>query len=137
MSEVDLKVDQLGPPDAVTRAVRLMWVGAGLEPVAGGVAALSHSHSPSVLLSGLLTGAVVGAIWWLVARTCLRGRPVGRVLASVFFGFNTVGLLQTVSGEFHVPAGAVVVNILNWIVGLGAVLLLWTRDSSEYFQRQR
>lgn len=137
MSEVDLKVDQLGLPDTVARAVRLMWVGAGLEVVAGGVAALSHVHRPTVVISGLVTGAIVGAVWWLVARTCLRGRPVGRVLASGFFGFNTVGLLQTVSGEFHVPAGAVVVNILNWIVGLSAVLLLWNHDSSEYFQRRR
>jgi len=137
LSEVDLKVDQLALPDTVAKAARLMWVGAGLELVAGSVAALSNYHHPSAVISGLITGALVGGIWWLVARTCLRGRAVGRVLASVFFAFNTVGLLQTVAGEFHVGPWVVVVNILSWIVGLSAVLLLWNHDSSEYFRRGR
>ena len=134
---MDLKADQLTLPDTITKAVQLMWAGAGLELLAGAVAALSNLHRPAAVASGILTGALVAGLWWLVARACLRGRLVGRVLASGFFGLNTVGLLQTVSGEFHVPVGDAVVNVLGWIVGLGAVILLWNRASSEYFYRER
>ena len=129
--------DQSMLPDSVAKAVRLMMVGAALEVVSGAVAALSHTHKPLVLVSGIVTGLIVAGIWWLVARTCQRGRSVGRVVASIFFVFNTVGLAQTFAGEFHVPAAALVVNILGWIVGLGAVLMLWRHDSSEFFESRR
>lgn len=137
MSGTDVMAEPQAVPETMARAVKLMRVGAGMEIVAGIAASLSNVHRLSVVASGVVTGMIVAGIWLLVARACRRARPVGRVLASVLFGFNTLGLLQTLVGEFHPAAVVVVFNVLSWIVGLGTVSLLWQHASNEFFRTRR
>lgn len=133
----DVVAGQRTMPDSMARAVRLMTAGAASEVVSGAVVALGGIHKPSVVISGIVTSVIVAGIWIAVARLCRRGRPMGRVLASVLFVFNTGGLVQTLAGEFHVQTAVVIVNIVGWIVGLAAVILLWNRDSTEFLQPGR
>jgi len=62
------------------------------------------------------------------------GKSWARIVATVLFGLDTLFLLLGV-----VRAGAAassVVSILIWLIGLGTVILLWRKDSSEYFTAQ-
>ena len=34
-------------------------------------------------------------------------------------------------------ASDVIVDVLSWLVGLGAIVLLWQRDSTAFFQSSR
>ena len=59
------------------------------------------------------------------------------MLASVFFGLVTLGVLRAAAGTFHIEAAIVVVNVLSWLVGLLVIILLWRRDSGDYFRSAR
>jgi hypothetical protein len=65
-----------------------------------------------------------------MAWKCAAGRSWARVLSTVFSGLATVATLTLD------PAGAwgLFGAILSWLIGLGAVILLWQRSSSYYFR---
>ncbi|WP_143765166.1 hypothetical protein [Catenulispora acidiphila] len=128
---------QAPPPDTIVRAVRLMWVGAALAVLLGLVGGANEVHRPVVAAISVASGVVVGGIWWLVARACQRGRGTGRVVGAVFFALSTLGMVQSLSGELHVETAALVIDILSWVVGLGAMVLLWQRDSGVFFDSRR
>jgi hypothetical protein len=52
-------------------------------------------------------------------------------VSSVLFGLNTLILLSSLARP-HAALGVVLLGLV-WLVGLGAVILLWLRDSSAYF----
>ena len=124
-------------PDTIAKAVRLMLVGAALGLVLGVIGAFNEIHRPAAVAVSVASSVVVSGIWWLVARACQRGRRGGRTVASVFFGLSTLGLVQTFSGEFYVYPPSFVVDVLSWLVGLGAIILLWHRDSGDFFHAGR
>jgi hypothetical protein len=33
------------------------------------------------------------------------------------------------------PAASLVVSLVLWLIGLGTVIMLWRRESSEFFRR--
>jgi hypothetical protein len=49
----------------------------------------------------------------------------------VFFGLDTLGILFT----FSRPGASLssIVGILNWLIGLGALILIWQRASTAYY----
>ena len=53
----------------------------------------------------------------------------------MFFGIDTLDLLAVFRGS----AGAIsaVFAIVTWLVGLGAVIMLWRRESTAYFKREQ
>jgi hypothetical protein len=77
---------------------------------------------------------VVGVLLWVwMAWANGRGRSWARIMASVFFGLNTIYLVLSVS-----RAGLSVIFVgLGWLLGLGAIVLLWRKESSYYFQQPR
>jgi hypothetical protein len=60
-----------------------------------------------------------------------RGRSWARILSTVFFGVLT---LYAAAGLVALPAAAKIAVLLEWVAGLAAVVFLWQRQSSLYYQ---
>src|SRR6266702_513616 len=140
-----------GPPQRVRTAVMLMYAGAalsaieiivGLNTISSFLSAVwaqypsyssSQIHAAEVL--GLAFAVVIGLVavglWLWMAWANGAGRGWARTVASVLFGLNTIDLLTLVARPHS--AISVVLAILVWLAGLGAIILLWHRDSSAYF----
>jgi hypothetical protein len=74
-------------------------------------------------------------LWLLMAWANRAGQNWARIVATVLFGLNTLGLLLNV---FRGSASiSVLFAVLVWLVGLGAVVLLWRKESSQYFAARR
>jgi hypothetical protein len=143
-----------GPPPSVVMAVRLMYGGAVLSGVSlvvglatvGSLRTALHKSDPSLTakqLHDLQTVVVVGsvaigvisiALWVWMALTNQAGKSWARIVATVLFGLNTLFLLLGVARAG--AAAGTLVSILIWLIGLGAVILLWRKDSSEYYAAQ-
>jgi hypothetical protein len=141
-------------PGTVVNAVRLMYVGAAISLVgvilniatAGSlktrvhnanktltptqVANVAHIELAFIIVLGLLG---VG-LWIWMAFMCRAGRNWARITGTVFFGIFTLLLLvsagRTGGGLGLIP------DLILWLVGLGAVVLLWRKDASAFFRQQ-
>jgi hypothetical protein len=142
------------PPASVVMAVRLMYAGAVVSALSlivglvtiGSLRASLHKAQPSLTptqLHQLQTVVVVGSIfiglisiglWVWMALTNKAGRPWARIVATVLFGLDTIFLLLGVA-QAGAAAGTLV-SILTWLIGLGAVIYLWRKDASAYFNPQ-
>jgi len=135
-------------------AVRLMYAGAVVSALSlivglvtiGGLRDSLHKAQPSLTptqLHNLQTVVVVGSVfiglisiglWVWMALMNKAGKPWARIVATVLFGLDTLFLLLGVARAG--AAAGTLVSILTWLIGLGAVIYLWRRDSSEYFNPQ-
>ena len=63
-----------------------------------------------------------------------QGKNWARILSTVLFGLATLDLV----GVFSEPKTllGLLFPVLTWLVGLGAVFLLWRPDSSAFFKPQ-
>jgi len=131
-------------PRSMVNAIRLMYAGAGIAVVLGVTISLTthgrtlHMGDPASgaykvgeAIGGALSGLVAGGLWLWTAWGNKRGRPWARILSTVFFGLLT---LYAVAGLVALPAAPKVVIILEWAVGLAAILFLWQRQSSHHFR---
>lgn len=143
------------PPDSVLTAVKLMYAGAIVSAVSIVVALLTigslrsalQRADPSYTSSQLHTAEVAGVVfivvfgligvglWIWMATANKRGANWARIVASVFFGLDTLSLLA----GFARPEALFtrLLGLLTWLIGLGAIFLLWQRQSSEYFKGPR
>jgi hypothetical protein len=139
------------PPATVVMAARLMYAGAvvsALSLIVGLVTVGSlrdslHKSDPSLTptqLHNLQTVVVVGSVfiglisiglWIWMALMNKAGRSWARIIATVLFGLDTLFLLLGVARAG--AAAGTLVSILTWLIGLGATIYLWRRESSEYF----
>jgi hypothetical protein len=138
-------------PSSVQQAVKLMYAGAALSLLElivslTTVGSLKHAilnkfphytssqvHTTEVsIIVGVVIEAVIAiGLWLWMARANLAGRNWARITGSVLFGVYTLFLLLSLRRP---SAGiGLVFALLVWLAGLGAVILLWRRDSSEYF----
>ncbi|HEY2666342.1 MAG TPA: hypothetical protein VGK51_05855 [Actinomycetota bacterium] len=139
-------------PASVLTAVKLMYAGAALSIVSllvgltqkaairKAIAAANPKFTQSQLNFGvnaaLVFGAFVGLVgaglWLWMAYANNKGYAWARVLSSVFFGLNTLGLLYAL---FSAGSTAIqkVGAVVTWLVGLAAIVFLWRSDSSAYF----
>jgi hypothetical protein len=142
-------------PNSVQTAVKLMYAGAALsfiELLVGLVtigsvkaaiikayprytASQVHSLEVASILIGVLVGVIAIALWLWMARANAAGRNYARITGTVFFGLNTLFLLTSLARP-HASLG-LVFNILVWLAGLGAVIMLWRRESAPYFSPPR
>ena len=142
-----------GPaPQSVLTAVRLMYAGAALNTIEiiiglttiGSLksAILSrypnytdsqvHTLQVAVIASTVIFGALAIGLWLWMAWANGRGRSWARIVASVLFGLNTIGVLTQVAQPHAVFS--LVLTILVWLAGLGAIYFIWQRDSSAFYQ---
>jgi uncharacterized membrane protein len=143
-------------PRPMQRAVRLMLIGASVTAVWGlfFIIAAAVDTSGAVgpdgkkISSGSLAAEIVFlaveaviyvALWVLMARKCQSGRNWARITASVLFvlwSYQTYGTLGTTGSS-----PAIIVNLVFvigiWLIGLGALFMLWQQESSAFFRGNR
>ena len=142
-------------PNSVQTAVRLMYVGAALSVIEFivGLATIGsiktaikkayphytasqvHSLEVASIVIGVLVGLISVGLWLWMARANAAGRNYARITGTVFFGLSTLFLLGSVRSP-HVGLG-LIFNVLVWLAGLGAVIMLWRRESAPWFSQPR
>jgi small-conductance mechanosensitive channel len=89
-------------------------------------------HSAESAFIGIVVVILLISIvlWVWMAWANGRGRPWARIVASVLFALNTIFLFVGISraGTSTLFTG------LGWLLGLGAIIMLWRRESSAYFR---
>jgi hypothetical protein len=132
------------PPRSIQRAVRLMYVGAGLEGLGLILNLIGVGHSGSSAPSGAV-GSLVGiGLWLWMARANKEGKNWARITSTVFFGIDCLGVVVVLVGIvvlMHSVSPSVkailllsgLASIVIWAVGLATIILLWQRESSEYY----
>jgi hypothetical protein len=96
-------------------------------------AAQIHS-AENIYLGVIVFVLILGiALWVWMAWANGRGRNWARIVATVLFALNTLYLVLSVSRA----GGSAIFVGLSWILGLGAIIMLWQRDSSAYIQANR
>ena len=142
-----------GPaPQPVTMAVRLMYAGAALSAleIILGLATIGslksaiksqyphytahqiHTLEVGTIAIAVVTGAIGIGLWLLMAWANGRGKSWARIVATVLFALNTIGLLTSIARPHSTIS--LVFSLLVWLAGLGAIYFLWQRESSAYFQ---
>ena len=138
-------------PPPVRTAVRLMYAGAAigaialvLNIVASGntrhlirtrfphyTTAQVNSATDSVIAASVIYLVIVIGLWLLVAWAAGRGKNWARITGTILFGLNTLLTL----GQLAAGGAAFAIAIVTWLIGLGTVIMLWRRESSEFFRR--
>lgn len=139
-------------PPSILKAVKLMYAGAAVSTVSliislvsiGGTKATIHKQRPSLsptdvnhLELFIITLAVVSGIlgiglWLWMAQKTGQGRNWARILSSVLFILATVDLYGVLSQPKTVVG--LVFPVLTWLIGLGAIILLYRKESTAYFR---
>ena len=139
-------------PPSVLRAVKLMYIGAAVSTVSLVISLVSISGTkeairkarPSlsaaqvnqlntfIIALAVVSGVIGVALWLWMARANSQGRNWARIVSTVLFGLATLDMFGVLSQPKTVLG--LVFPVLTWLVGLGAVILLWRRDSTEFFK---
>lgn len=142
-------------PNSVQTAVRLMYAGAALSLIelivglttVGSIRAAIRKADPHYTASqvhslevasigiGVLVGVISIGLWLWMARASANGHNYARITGTVFFGLNTLFLLLSLARP-HASLG-LIFNLLVWLVGGGAVIMLWRRESGDWFSQPR
>ena len=149
-------VERPPAPQSITRAVQLMYAGA-VASLIGIVIALTTlssiksqiiSKNPSltttqvnnaehVAIGVLIASGLIGAALWLwMAQSSKAGKGWARIVSTVLFAIQTVNVL---AGASAISSGGAsrIYSIVIWLIGLGAIIFLWQRSSTEYFKAPR
>ena len=142
-------------PPSIRTAVKFMYAGAALSAISlivglttiGSLKSAIKSADPKYTASQIHAAETVGVasiviigllgigLWIWMARANGAGRSWARVVASVLFGISTLDLL--LGGVRANSAFNLLFSALVWLIGLGAIIFLYRRDSSEYFAASR
>ena len=142
-------------PPSVLKAVKLMYAGAAvstvslivsvilpLTDIAGSKATLKKDH-PSLTAAqvnqafnvgigvAVLFGLIGAVLWLWMARANGQGKNWARITSSVFFALATVSLFSVLNAPSVL---GVIFAVALWVVGLGAIILLWRKESSDFFK---
>jgi len=141
-------------PQPVLNAVKLMYAGAAVSTVSliisltdiSGTKAAIRKARPNLTATqvsqlntfivglAIVSGVVGIALWLWMARANGQGKNWARIVSTVLFGLATLDLF----GVFSQPKTVLglVFPVLTWLVGAGAVWLLWRPESSAFFKQQ-
>jgi hypothetical protein len=139
------------PPTPVQNAVKLMYAGAIVSAVSliitlvtiGSLRTAIHNADPTLtpakvhsaevaaVAVAVIFGLIGIGLWIWMAFANKAGKNWARITATVFFALDTLSVLASLRQAE--PALTRVVSILIWLIGLGAIILLWQRVSSVYF----
>jgi hypothetical protein len=153
-SDKPVELERPPAPSPVVNAVKLMYVGAAVSTVSliisladiSGTKAAIRKAKPSltatqvnqlntfIISLAIVSGLVGIALWLWMARANSQGKNWARILSTVLFCLATLDLV----GVFGQPSTAIglIFPVLTWLVGLGAVFLLWRPDASAFFKPQ-
>lgn len=139
-------------PPSVLQALKLMYAGAAISTVSlvislidiGGTKDAIRKARPSltatqvnqldtfIITLAVVSGVLGVALWLWMARANSQGRNWARVVSTVLFGLATLNLFGVLSQPK--TALGLVFPALTWLVGLGVVILLWRRESTDFFK---
>jgi hypothetical protein len=143
-------------PQSITRAVQLMYAGAAASLI-GIIIALTTlssiksqivSKNPSltttqvnnaqhVAIGVLIASGLIGAALWLwMAQSSKAGKNWARIVSTVLFAIETINVVAGASAISSAGASRIY-SIVIWLIGLGAIIFLWQRSSTEYFKAPR
>jgi hypothetical protein len=139
------------PPPSIQNAVRFIYAGAAIQALSvildiaavrgriqsslatGSATPLTASQlntAEAVGVGFLILGGVVGASLWLwMATKNKAGRRWARILSTVFFALFTVAVVAIIP----LAVGNEIIPVAEWLVGLVAIVLLWQRESSDFY----
>jgi hypothetical protein len=143
------------PPATVLTAVKLMYAGAMVSAISLIVTLLTisslksaiskrspnltqtqlHTAETAAVAAAVVLGLLGIGLWIWMARANKAGRNWARITATVFFGLDTLGLLASIRQAETIFSR--VISLLIWLIGLGAVLMLWRKESTDYFAAPR
>jgi len=138
-------------PASMRNAIGLMYAGAafalvyaiGVVIVASAIIskhpAVTAARSGHVTVGGVAAATVVLsaieiALWLWIARACRKGKGWARVTGTVLFGVHTLGFLGVLVNTHSGLGLAKLLTTLSWLIACGAVVFLWKRPSSAFFQ---
>ena len=139
------------PPRPVRTAVLLMYTGAALSAVSLIVTVLSfhaiervirnasstltaqqvHNDAIVAVTIAVVESLIAIGLWLLMAWGNKNGQSWARIVATVLFGLNTLFLL--LSFVRATVSISLAFSVLVWLIGLGAIVMLWRKESSQYF----
>jgi len=142
-------------PASVVNAVKLMYAGAAISTVSlvlflvftGDLKPAIRKQYPdwtasqvnrafeSFLAITIVEAAIGIGLWLLMAWANKQGRSWARITATVLFVADT---LLTLTGFSRGPRTPIdlVFPVLTWLVGAGAIWLLWRPESNAFFKTQ-
>jgi uncharacterized membrane protein YidH (DUF202 family) len=145
-----------GAPSSVLNAVKFMYAGAALTAVAIIInlftidslrTAFRKANTDKTLTAhqvtnlantfivvGIVTSVIAIGLWLWMAWKTGEGRGWARIVSTVLFGLCTLDQLSLVKEGFAVGT---IFEVLTWLIGLGAIILLWRSSSSSYFRPQQ
>jgi hypothetical protein len=146
--------EQIRPPRSVLNAVKLMYAGAALEVIAVIIAVVTIGTLKSAILARhpaytaaqlhsaevartvplVIGGLIAIGLWLWMAWANGKGRSWARIVSAVFFGINTLDLLISLL-QVHAVA-TLIIGVVIWLVGLGAVVLIFSKESGAFYNRQ-
>ena len=136
-------------PDSMRNAIGLMYAGAAYTLVyAIGViivaSAIISKHPVRATAGHVTVGGVAAltvvlsvieiALWLGIARACRARKSWARVTGTVLFGLHTLGFLGVLVNAHPGLGLTKVLTTLSWLIACGAVVFLWKRPSSAFFQ---
>jgi hypothetical protein len=147
--------DKPPAPQSVLNAVKLMYAGAAVSAVSliislatiGGTKDAIKKAKPSltatqvdqlntfIIALAVVSGVIGVALWLWMARKNGEGKSWARILSTVLFALATLDLFGVISQPKTVLG--LVFPVLTWLIGLGAIVFLWRRESTEFFKPQR
>jgi uncharacterized RDD family membrane protein YckC len=146
--------EQIRPPRSVLKAVKLMYAGAALEVIAVIIAVVTIGSLKSAILARhpaytaaqlhsaevartvplVIGGLIAIGLWLWMAWANGKGRSWARIVSAVFFGINTLDLLISLL-QVHAVA-TLIIGVVIWLVGLGAIVLIFSKKSGAFYNRQ-
>ena len=98
--------------------------------------AIGHAVSVQVAVDEIV-GPIIIALWLWMAWTSSRGKQRGRVALAVFFGLTSLSVLYALSqGSLVYAPAAMSVGLGIWAIAAAAIMLIFNKASSPYFQRR-
>src|SRR6516165_1111825 len=88
-----------------------------------------------IIALAVVSGVIGVALWLWMAQKNGQGRNWARILSTVLFGLATLDMFGVLSQPKTLLG--LVFPVLTWLIGLGAVILLWRRESTEFFKPRR
>lgn len=143
---------RLPAPRPIQNAVKLMYVGAALSGLGlilslvtlhsvratiikdfpNYTASQVHTAEVGFVVIAVIQGLLAIGLWVWMARANGKGKSWARIVSSVLFAIDTLSFFLGLA-RAHTTVSLLFAGIV-WLVGLGAIVLLWQRDSSAYYQ---
>jgi hypothetical protein len=140
--------DRPTPPWQLINASRFMYAGAAIQAIVliidlatiGSLKSvdrhLAISQFNADVGRDVLFDLLVVGLWVWMGWASWRGRYWVRIAATVLFGLDTLLLIRFLFQPSALNFN-VVVEVLTWLVGLGAIILVWNGKSTAFHRAQQ